>query len=494
MVYAKDDPEDLKLAVILLRSLRSPNKTQFSAKSKVSRTTLSLAERGTTPTRRTLERVARAVGFPVEFLDSLLVLLRPVRLAAEQGSPTAQQLERLVREAQGAAEGWLGIVRSAALLLLSASAHSEVSQEDAHRKAQEAWQRIALLPVEQQRLLVPLIQGLLTREVVEVVCEESVRTAADDAGRALELAELALLIADQLPERRRTAIQGYAWGFIANARRVGGKLRQANEAFEISDQLWQAGGSDSGALDGSRLLDLKASLRKDQRRPAEALELLDRAARMPGLAPGRKARLLLKKAEALRVCSDWERALAHLREAEPAARSGENPRLLCSIRFEQAANLCELGRAAEAEGLLPEIRILTGQTGNRLDPHRALWLEGRVVAGLGRTGEAIELLSRARSEFADLGMDYDAAMLMVELAALYLEIGRTAEVKALTRLSAPVFVSEDVPEEARKALALFRRAVERETLTLELARRLAVYLHRAQGDPGLRFEAPASPG
>jgi hypothetical protein len=46
-----------------------------------------------------------------------------------------------------------------------------------------------------------------------------------------------------------------------------------------------------------------------------------------------------------------------------------------------------------------------------------------------------------------------------------------------------------VHAEARKALDLFRRAAEQERLTVELARRLLAYLHRARNDPALRFGA-----
>jgi hypothetical protein len=56
---------------------------------------------------------------------------------------------------------------------------------------------------------------------------------------------------------------------------------------------------------------------------------------------------------------------------------------------------------------------------------------------------------------------------------------------------APVFKAQDVPVEAKKALDLFRRAVEAEAATPELAGRVAGYLRRAQYDPELRFEAAA---
>jgi hypothetical protein len=73
--------------------------------------------------------------------------------------------------------------------------------------------------------------------------------------------------------------------------------------------------------------------------------------------------------------------------------------------------------------------------------------------------------------------------------ALYLEEGRTAEVKRLVLLMEPVFRDQGVHAEAQKALELFRQAVGLETLTVELVRRLVAYLYRAQHNPELRFEA-----
>src|SRR5438046_609746 len=59
---------------------------------------------------------------------------------------------------------------------------------------------------------------------------------------------------------------------------------------------------------------------------------------------------------------------------------------------------------------------------------------------------------------------------------------------------APVFQAKGVHEEAKKALKLFRRAVEMETVTVELVRRVVVYLRRGENDPKLRFEAWAACG
>jgi len=93
-----------------------------------------------------------------------------------------------------------------------------------------------------------------------------------------------------------------------------------------------------------------------------------------------------------------------------------------------------------------------------------------------------------RAAFSKDEIRYDEALAGMELAGLYLRQGRTADVKRLVRQMEPVFRAQGIHEEARKALHLFRHAVEMETVTVELARRIVVYLRKAQDDPQLRFE------
>ena len=77
------------------------------------------------------------------------------------------------------------------------------------------------------------------------------------------------------------------------------------------------------------------------------------------------------------------------------------------------------------------------------------------------------------------------------LAELYLREGELAKVKTLTRQMGPVFVDVGVHAEARRALDLFRQAVEKEAITSELVRPLVAYLYRARSNPNLRFDRAA---
>ncbi|HEX7186525.1 MAG TPA: hypothetical protein VF756_32185, partial [Thermoanaerobaculia bacterium] len=134
-------------------------------------------------------------------------------------------------------------------------------------------------------------------------------------------------------------------------------------------------------------------------------------------------------------------------------------------------------------------REIAAELGDEIGLMRAIWLDGRVAAGLGRTQEALSLLSQARRQFAAREMWADAALALLEEAALLLDERRSAEVKELAPPLAKILDSKGVHREALAALRLFQEAVEHETATADLARRVLRYLFRARHDQGLRFES-----
>ncbi len=334
--------------------------------------------------------------------------------------------------------------------------------------------------------------GLKSWAFVKLVGEESVRAASDDAKRARELADIALWLADQVPGEDGPRSRIFAWAFVGNVQRVCSD-DGAEEAFARSAQLrHEEEAGDRPALpERWRLFDLEASLRIGLRQYSKALSLLGQAAREAPPSGAIQARLLSQKACILELMADPEGAIAELQQGMALAGSEAEPRLLCILHFNLMKNLAAAGRAAEAEAMLPDLQALTAQIGNGLDTVRLRWLEGAIHAGLDRLDPAIEALSEVRAAFAKDGIRYDEALASLELAGLYLEQGRTADVKKLVVEMAPVFQAKGVHEEAKKALALFRRAVEMETVTVELVRRVVVYLRRAQCDPKLRFEEAA---
>lgn len=322
--------------------------------------------------------------------------------------------------------------------------------------------------------------------LAERCCDESVEQASRNLKRAAAWAQLALEIARLIRGSKgwRRRVRAYAIAHWGNVLRVRGELNAADVAIGKAKQLWQSGSDPDGLLDLGRLLELEGSLRRAQRRFAEALDCFDRAipvSRFP-------ARVLMNKGTTYDVMGDYEQAIAAYLEAAPEMKRRGDPRLKNMLFLNLASNLVHAARHSEAADLVEEVRRNPEGLG-KLDVARIPWLEGRIQAGLGRRDEALRLLARARESFEAEEMFYDVALALLEESVLLLEENRTREVKELTRELPKVFASRGVHREALAALQVFQEAVEREAATAELTRRVLSFLFRARFDEGVTFEA-----
>jgi tetratricopeptide (TPR) repeat protein len=341
----------------------------------------------------------------------------------------------------------------------------------------------------ERSLLVETAAARLTWAHAERLALESERAAPNDADRAVELAGLAVRLAEKVPvpEACRPFLLGWCWAFLGNARRVSGHLPDAEGGFRQADRLWQQGQGDPWPLDASRLLDLKASLRMYQGRFGEAVPFLDQALNEASTETGR-CRLLIKQATILLFEEQYSQALNRLEQAEALVNEVDDPRTILVLRFNVVVNLAQLEKYADADTRLEDVRRRAVALGNRLDLVRVLWIQARVWAGLGRRDEAVAAFRQVQEELTSRNIPFDAALVSLELAVLWLDEGRTKEVKELALSMAWIFDSQEVHKEALAALTLFREAALKEAATAALTRRVLRFLERARAAPELRFE------
>lgn len=488
-------PPPLSLALTYLRTARGWTQLELAEAAGMTNQVICRYE---TSRRRllkleTLESLVALMGYePADVSLALLFLggLSPAAKAARR-SPVEPSPAELRRAKEMAARvGLTEASRLHAELLDAARGHRA---KRARHHAACLWESLRRCSPAKQRQLVETSPEYQAWAFAELLCAESVDAAADDAARALRLARLALRVAELAPgdDEWRGVLQGYCRAFVANAQRVGNDLRGAAASFATAWKLWRAGGGDTacGPLAGWRLRDLEASLLRDRRQFAAALEALEAVLR--GAPAGAKGRILLKKAATLEQAGDAKAAVATLDEAAPLVDAAGGARDRFGLRFNRIVLLCHLGRHGAAEDLLPELGELAAALENHLDLLRYVWLTGRVAAGLGRRDKARSVFEQARLEFAELKQGYDAALVGMELAILQLEEGRSAEVAALAEQMLCTFKALEVHREALAALGLFCQAVRGGTATPELARRMLDYLERARRDPQLRFEEAA---
>jgi tetratricopeptide (TPR) repeat protein/DNA-binding XRE family transcriptional regulator len=426
--------------------------------------------------------MARRAGLSVADGDEVLGVVDRRRRRRRRWGRGRTAEERLDRMAE-AVRSHAGAVYER---LLTLPRPESLPRPEDRAEAEELFARLHGLAAEVRLAVVRVSEQFQTWALCERVCEASEREASRDVEAAATWARFAEEVAQRVrgPEDWRTRIQGYSAGFAANVLRVQGELAASAARFEEAKRLWNAGSDPAGLLDPGRLLDLEASLLKDQRRLPEALARLDEAA-----AVGRRPeRALIKKGITLEKMGAYDRAVESLLRAAPLIDRQSDPRLWYNQRFNLAVNFCHLGRCGDATELVPEIRRVAGELGDEIFLLRLTWLEGRIAAGLGRREEALKLLAEARREFAARGMTYDVALALLEEAVLLLEEGRSAEVKALAAELIQVFEANGVHREALAALRLFHEAAEREEATAETARRVLRFLFRARHDPEVRFE------
>jgi transcriptional regulator with XRE-family HTH domain len=474
----------------MIRTSAGWTQADLGAAAGISPNLLNDYERGRkTPTRPRLEQIIAFMGMPPEAVDAVLACIADIRANPRPPSDPNDPFPHSRRRIEAAAAQGAKLAAQFARELLSLyTLEGEALQH--RQRADFLWSRLKRRPAEERLALVEDSKRFRGWALCERVAAESIAAAPNHPRQALELAEMALRIADLTPgpEIWRWRLQGYAWAHVGNARRVCNDLPGAEEAMARAWKLWEAGvPGDPGLLEEAWLPWIEAGLRKGQMRFSESLKRIDEA-----LALDRgelRAKILLTKARILETLSDSEGSTRVLRDAAPLIDAAREPYLAFGVRFNLLVALCHLGRAAEAEPWLREVRELAVRLEGELDLVRVVWLEGKIAAGLGHLADAYAGLQQVRREFKARELAYDYALASVDLALLYLEEGRMAEVRTLAAEMLWIFRAQGVHREALAALRLFCDAAQRETVTAELTRRIVLYLYRAQHDPELRFES-----
>lgn len=481
-------PSTLGYALDLLLAGHGWTGVELAAAAGVNDGTISAYIWGDSLTRERLDELASLMMLGSEDVSSALLAARLVLPPPLPGSPIDPSPEerRIHREAV-------------------AMATNEVLDLILDELLRDAWQENRLLALEEGRqdadrltayskadqlVLVEAAPEFQQWAVAYVLCADSETAAAHNPFRALELAELALLVARNVQgtEGLKARLQGWCNGFIGNARRViGSSLPAAERYFVETWRLWQLGEDPAGLFSKAHLLDMEASLRRALRQFPQALKLHDDA--LAVALPDEAGSILLNKAFTQQHNREYEEALKTLIEAEASINSERQPRLRFGVLMNRASCFCLLGDAAAAAPIIAEIRELAEELRNDVDRVRVAWLEGSCDAGLGRRAAALAKLNKVRRAFERKRLPFDYALVSLDVASIYRDTGQVQEMKRLATEMLDIFRSQNVHREAIAAVLLFQEAAEKERVTAELVRQLKEYLLQAETNPKLAFEA-----
>lgn len=352
-------------------------------------------------------------------------------------------------------------------------------------------------PLERQRMLVLNHQRFQTLPFAELVLETAWELGVDQPVEADSMVSVAMDILERVDSslfgvELLNDIRGRAWAYRGNFLRIGSELREAEEAFARAERSLAEGTGD--LLEWARLLGLKATLRRTQKRRDEAADLLDEAlaiylaldeSHLAGRTMVTQALLHSERGEAAE-------ALEVLREAQRRIEPERDPYLMRVVQQNLASYLLDLGRYEEAMAMLPALRTrMLESGGRRLELLRLRWLEGKILLGLGHESRAEAAFLEVRKGFVEQGIAHDAATVSLQLASLYLRQGRTAEIRELTSQLVPIFQSRDLHQNAIAALLLFQQAVERDALTLRLVEEVADVVRKFHEKPRLKTAQPS---
>lgn len=351
---------------------------------------------------------------------------------------------------------------------------------------------------EKSKLLLANSSRFQTWGVYELLVERSWEARGTSRVEAENLARLAIHLGPHLDASyyQREVIedlQARAWSYVGNLRRIASDLQGAEEAFETAFAHLKVGTREP--LERAVFLDLKASLRGTQRRLDEARQLLCRAIaifRHQG-DDHRAGKSLLSLSWIYDNAGKSEDAIAVLQQALRLIDPSQDERLLLCAWHNLIDYLADLGRYIEAQGLYRKARPLYRKFA--ADPEfgtRRLWVKGKIARGLGQLLDAETLFMAARARYLADEIPYDAALVSMELAILYADQDRTAELKQLATEMLTIFTSRHIHLQALAALTFLKQATDAERLTVQTAAGIAKFLWRAEGDPSLEFQAPGS--
>lgn len=281
-------------------------------------------------------------------------------------------------------------------------------------------------PPTRQRLLVENSRRFHSLETARHLLERSRSFRHEDAHESLGSAELALVVLDRLgPEDHHPKLledfRGLAWTMVSNGQRILTDFGSAERSLQRALRHLERGTGD--ALELAELYSLLVSLRKDQGRWQEALELAERAERLFLELGDRRRAAATRTKRIIILCAtgrseEARKAAEDALEEVTADEMGSTVHI--AIRQNLALAMAEGGWTLPALRLMGEVRRQAAEDAlGRLGRMRLDWAEAKVLERTGLLDDAEPIYRELRGRFADEGIGLDAALLSLDLARVY---------------------------------------------------------------------------
>jgi tetratricopeptide (TPR) repeat protein len=332
---------------------------------------------------------------------------------------------------------------------------------------------------------------LPSRSVVEVLLELSYEARYRDPGEMLQLAFAAEYASRNLDAQYLPALiadlQARALAELGNAYRVNDDFDAAEDAFARAGDRFDEGSGDALLL--ARLLDLQASLRSAQRRLPEAIELLKSLVVLYEQIGERHlaGRALIKTGINTYYTGRPREAVAFLRTGLEMIDPVRDPKLVLTGQQNLLHVLVDAGELQEARQLLLESDLRRKLAAEPLNLLRLRWTEGKIHAGQDKHWRAEAIFREVRDGFLEHEMEYDAALVGLELIEVRLRMGRRADVAELALEILETFEDLGVEVEALRAMRYLVEACRDDLATPGMAARVRSFLRPLDPEPRLQL-------
>lgn len=321
----------------------------------------------------------------------------------------------------------------------------------------------------------------------EALLERSWLLRHQSPEQMVQLAHAAVMVADRLTEAELSTekvmdLRCRAWMELGNARRVNDELDRAEEALGRAAELFPLGTGDE--LLETRLFDLHGSLFADRRSFELALAALDAVAdsyRRQG-DEHLVGRALISKGIYTGYAGDAEEAVRLLRQGLASVDGDRDPGLVFGALQSTGWFLVDCGLYPEARRLLRELRWHRLHAGGRVNELKVRWLEGHILSGEGKLASAEPVLQEVKQGFEEEGLFYKPALVGLELGAVWLRQGRSAEAAEVVLASTEVFLSLRIEREVLASLRVLQKAAGKQRLTLALLNPIIERLRQSDRD------------
>lgn len=354
------------------------------------------------------------------------------------------------------------------------------------------WAELATLPPSAQAGKVRSDSRFATPAFVKDLIDRSHGARYRDPEEMLHLADLARLAAEACSphqagqELRLADLRARAWGAFGNALRVNGRLREAEQALRSAENYRGAGTGDP--MLRACLLERWTPLRIAQGLFDSAVELAEEAGHIyRELGETHPlASTMVQKAIAGLSAGEPESAIRILNRAIPLIDHEDDPNLLLAACHNLIQAYVALDKPEQALLLYSEIRTLYREFSDPMILLRAAWQEGQLLRDLGHLRAAETVLLNARKGFLERNLAYEAAQISLDLAAIYIKLGLSEELKQTVAAAIPIFRALQVDREVLAALLQLQQIAGQEHQALELVRFLTARVKPRPKQPAVK--------